>query len=118
MNKLARKMIAVAIMLATAVSSLAAETAAVASSRQSFANRPAPAPTVLTKKVALNAGERANYQRLTDQSRATAQQEAAGASDATKTVLVLVGVVVVVVAVMALAAQNSGPMFEGGLGGF
>lgn len=108
MNKLTTKLIAVVMLVSTAVSSLAAETTTVAPSLQLSAS-PAPltAPTVLSKKVALNSADLAKYQQLADQSQGLATQQAAGASSTTKTVLIVVGVAVVVVVVVGMAAGSS-----------
>ncbi len=109
MHKLTTKMIAVVILLSTAVSSLATETTPVAPALLHSAN-PAPrlAPTVMSRKTALTSAELAKYQQMATLSKGLATTQVAGASSTGKTVLITVGVVVAVVAVAALIATNGG----------
>lgn len=114
-NKLPKTLIAVAMLLSTAVSSLASESTAVTPVLLPSIN-PAPltAPTVLSKKVALNSAELAKYQLLSDQSHGLATQQAAGAFSTTEKVLIGVGVVLVVLLVASAAdIANAGNPLAG-----
>jgi len=109
MNKLLRKMITVAMLVATAVASLASER-----------NPGGPMLRVASRPVALNATEVTKYQQMTAQSEDIAAKRAAGASNTTKTVLIVVGVVVVVGTLAAVATTNpmAGTTFKLGGGKF
>ena len=98
-------MIAVVMVISTAVSSLASVSPKLAPPLPLPAfEAPLPAPTVLAQKQALNPAELAKYQQLADQSQGLATHQAAGASSTTKTVLIVAGVVVVAVIVVGLAS--------------
>ena len=98
MNKLTTKLLAVAMLLSTAVSSLASEGSVPAQNAQLTAS-PASlcAPVVQSSKVTLNTGDLAKYQLLSDQSQDLAIGQMAGASSTSKIVLITVAVVVVFV---------------------
>ena len=106
MNKLTTKLIAVVLVLSTAVSSLASVNTKLAPTLPlpAFA-APLTAPTVLARKQALNSAELAKYQQLADQSQDLTTRQAAGASSTTKTVLIIVGVIVV--AAIVVGVSNS-----------
>ena len=92
MNKLPTKLLAVVLVISTAVSSLASVSPEPAPilALPAFAT-PLSAPTVLTRKQALNSAELAKYQQLADQSQDLATHQTAGASSTTKTVLIIAG---------------------------
>jgi hypothetical protein len=115
MKKPTTSLIAIVMLLAMTMSSLASESTPPAASL-SFSPVPSTltAPTMLTRKVALDAAELAKYRQLSAHAHGLAMGEAAGASDTTKTVLIVVGVVVVVVGVLALVATHGGKGFPVG----
>ena len=117
MNKLPTKMLAVVLVISTAVSSMASVSLMIAPPLPlSAPAAPLTAPTVLAKKQALNSAEFEKYQQLADQSQDLATRQTAGASSTMKTVLITSAVVVVTVIVIGLAVGNSGPNYP--LSGF
>lgn len=108
MNKQTTKLLAVVMLISTAVSSLASEGTAPAQNVKLAAN-PASltVPIVQSSKMTLTASDLAKYQLLSDQSQALAIGQTAGANSKTKTVLIVVGVVVVVVGVAVLVGSQS-----------
>ena len=105
MNKLPTKMLAVLMVISTAVSSLASVSPTPTPALPLPAlEAPLTAPTVLARKQALNPAELAKYQQLADQSQDLATHQTAGASSTTKTVLIIAGVVVVAVIVVGLSS--------------
>jgi hypothetical protein len=114
MNQIPARSCAVALALATVVSSGAA--AGHDPNAQFPADRPSlTAPTVDSPRQSLNSAEQAKYQRMTDQSRRLAQHEAAGGKGKT-VVIVVAGAVVVVVAAVAVRAAALGSL-AGSAGG-
>jgi len=105
MNRLATRTLAVAIMLSTVLSSRAATGPANDPSFQRPVHQAVPtAPTVLSRKVALNPTELARYQQKSEQSLALATHEAAGGKN--RTTVIVVAAVVVVAAAVALVVHN------------
>jgi len=107
MHKLPTKLIAVVILISTAVSSLASEA-------RTSAVLPT-APTVLAKSTTLNPADLAKYQQRSEQSHAATTAQAAGASDTSKTVLIAVGTVVVVVGIAGLIVSHGGKGINPGI---
>ncbi len=113
MNKLLTKLIAVGLLISTAVSSLAVESRTTAPAFPMQA--PLTTPTILSKKATLTVADLAKYQHLADQSHSLATQQIAGASDASKTALIVVGTIVVVVGVAALLVSHGGKGIDPGI---
>ena len=109
MNKIQRKCVTLALLLATALSSLAAQNTAAVPPLPLSDNRLAPtAPSWLTVKVALDPADLMKYQQLAAQSKALANGKAAGAVNNTKTFLIVVGVVVVIGIIVAASSSHVG----------
>lgn len=107
MNRVTAKLLVVAMLLSTVVSSTASTGTTNDPTFQPLANHAAlTAPTVLSQKVTLNSEELAKYQQKTEQSQVLAKHEAAGASKAGKTVAIVVVTVVVIAGVVALAGSH------------
>lgn len=102
-------LIAVALLVSTAVSSNAAQPVIISNCPAPSTSPAAPtSPTVQLRKGALNSAELAKYQQLADDSQSLATQQAAGATDKGKVVLITVGVIVLVALAVGLSNVSPG----------
>ena len=109
MNKHLPKLIAVAVLVSTAVSSNAGQPTIISNSPAHSTGPASPTtPTVQLSKAALNSAELAKYQQLADDSQSLAMQQAAGATDKGKVVLITVGVIAVVALAVGLSNLSPG----------
>ncbi len=109
MNKHLPKLIAVEVLVSTAVSSNAAQPTIISNSPARSTSPASPTtPTVQLRKAALNSAELVKYQQLADESQSLATQQAAGATDKGKVVLITVGVIGIVALAVGLSNVSPG----------